>query len=91
MRQTDPAIICEADKAKLIALYERVCPEEVIAVDDPRRDCIAAEMLDIGLAPNAKAGLEVIAWWDPIHENLKPTVAKVRKRFRSVKLLGSYL
>ena len=87
---TDPATICDGDKAKLVALYSRVCPDDVLAGNDPRRDCIAAEMLDIGLAPSPKAAMEVIAWWDPIQENLKPIVTGVRRSFRSLKLEGSY-
>ena len=86
----DPAIIREADKVKLIALYGRVCPSDVLANNDPRRDCIAAEMLDIGLAYSPDSALQVIAWWDPVVENLKPIVASVRRSFRSLKLEGQY-
>jgi len=57
---TDPADIGEVDKVKLIALYSRVCPEDVLANDDPRRDVIAAEMLDIGLALSPEAAMQVI-------------------------------
>lgn len=86
----DPATIREADKVKLIALYGRVCPSDVLANDDPRRDCIAAEMLDIGLAASPDSALQVIAWWDPLVENLKPIVASVRRSFRHLKLEGNY-
>lgn len=57
----DPATTHEKDKVKLIALYARVCPSDVLANDDPRRDCIAAEMLDIGLADSPDSALQVIA------------------------------
>jgi hypothetical protein len=57
----EPATICQADKDKLIELYGRVCPADVLASDDPRRDVIAAEMLDIDLAPSAEAAMQVIA------------------------------
>lgn len=86
----DPATICQADKDKLIELYGRVCPADVLASDDPRRDCIAAEMLDIGLAPSPESALEVIAWWDPVVENLEPIVAGVRRSFGRMKLQGRY-
>lgn len=87
---TDAGTISEADKAKLIALHGRVCPADVVAVDDPRRDCIAAEILDMGLAATADAALQVIAWWDPVTENLKPIVAGVRRSFGRLKLEGRY-
>lgn len=87
---TDPADIGEADRVKLIALYARLCPEDVVAIDDPRRDVIAAEMLDIGLAPSPEAALQVIAWWDPIADNLRPIVAGVRRSFSRLKLEGRY-
>lgn len=87
---TDPADIGEADKVKLIALYSSVCPEDVLVKDDPRRDVIAAEMLDIGLAPSPEAALQVIAWWDPIADNLKPIVTAVRRSFSRMKLEGRY-
>ncbi|OEZ52998.1 hypothetical protein JAB5_27560 [Janthinobacterium sp. HH103] len=86
----DPATIREKDKVKLIALYGRVCPNDVLTSDDPRRDCIAAEMLDIGLANSSDSALQVIAWWDPLIENLKPIVASVRRSFRNLKLEGHY-
>jgi hypothetical protein len=40
---SDPGKIPETDKAKLIALYSRLCPAELVTVDDPRRDTIAAD------------------------------------------------
>lgn len=89
-KPTDPATICLGDKAKLLALYTRLCPEDILASDDPRRDSIVAEILDIGLAPNADAALQVIAWWDPVADNLKPMVAGVRRSFGRMKLEGRY-
>lgn len=89
-RPTDPADICESDKAKLVAIYGRVCPGDVLKNDDPRRDCIAGEVLDMGLAPTLAAALQVIAWWDPVAENLKPIVIGVRRSFRRLKLEGQY-
>jgi len=87
---TDPVKIAEADKEKLVALYNRVCHNDVVAKDDPCRDAIATEILDIGLATSPEAALEVIAWWDPITDNLRPIVAGVRRSFRSLKLEGHY-
>ena len=88
---TDPAKICSADKGKLVKIYARVCPKDVLSEDDPRRDTIAAEMLDVGLAATADEALKVIAWWDPLPEqNLKPIVAGVRRSFRNLKLAGQY-
>ena len=89
-RPTDPTTICPADKAKLVALYGRVCPSDILSSDDPRRDCIAAEVLDMGLAPTVEAALQVISWWDPVTENLKPIVVGVRRSFGRLKLEGRY-
>lgn len=89
-RPLDPGIITESDKRKLIAIYSRVCPKDVPEKDDPRRDLIAAEMLEVGLASTPEEALQVIAWWEPVAENLKPIVAGVRSSFRRLKLEGKY-
>lgn len=90
MKPTDPDRINPADRAKLIAIYNRVCPNDLLEHDDPRLPVIAAEMLDVGLAPTPTAALRVIAWWDSYPENLKPIVDGVRRSFKRLKLDGSY-
>lgn len=90
MKPTDPDCISPADRPKLVAVYQRVCPNDQLADTDPRRSVIAAEMLDVGMAPTPDAALQVIAWWDSRPENLKPIVEDVRRSFRRLKLEGSY-
>jgi hypothetical protein len=63
MRPTDPDTIAPADQAKLIAVYKRLCPDDQVTNDDPRRPVIAAEVLDVGRAPSVKDALEVIQYW----------------------------
>lgn len=87
---TDPGSITVADKAKLLAIYCRLCPADVLADDDPRRDSIAAEVLEMGLAATSEDAMQVIAWWDPVAENLRPIVSGVRRSFRNLKLDGLY-
>lgn len=50
MSPTDPESISAADQTKLIAVYERLCPDDIVALDAPRRPVIAAEMMDTGSA-----------------------------------------
>ncbi len=45
-------------------------------------------MLDIGLAPPADEAIKVIAWWDPIIDNLRPVITGARRSFRHLKLEG---
>jgi hypothetical protein len=90
MKPTDPDCINQADLEKLVAIYQRVCPNDQLADNDPWRPVIAAEMLDVGMAPTPEAALQVIAWWDSHPENLKPIVDDVRRSFKRMKLEGSY-
>ena len=90
MKLTDPDTITPSDQAKLIAIYERVCPADTVPPDDPRRAVIAAEMLDVGLARTPEDALLVIASWDSHPENIKPIVEGVRRSFRRLKLEGTY-
>lgn len=63
MKPTDPDALDPVDRAKLIALYERLCPDDLVAPDDPRRPVIAAEVLDVGRAPTLDEALDVIEYW----------------------------
>jgi hypothetical protein len=63
MKPTDPDTITPADQAKLIAMYMRLCPDDQVTDDDPRRSVFAAEILDVGRAPSITAALEVIEYW----------------------------
>lgn len=50
MKPTEPDTISPADQTKLIAVYKRLCPDDQVTADDPRRPVIAAEVLDVGRA-----------------------------------------
>jgi len=84
--RTDPTTIPDDDQEKLIRLYERLCPDELVSADDPRRPAIAAEMFDIGLAPSPAAALEVISWWGLPEVWAKEFIRQARRAFPRMKL-----
>lgn len=79
MNLTDPNTISPADQAKLIAVYQRLCPDDQVADDDPRRPVIAAEVLDVGRAPTIKEALHVIEWWRQPEEWAREFAVSVRR------------
>jgi hypothetical protein len=82
---TDPDSIAAPDQAKLIAVYERLCPDDVIAVDDPRRGMIAAEVYDVGTAATLKEALQVIQWWGQDSVQTKEFVIATRRAVSRMK------
>ena len=48
---------------KYIKVYETICPDDIIADDDTRRDEIIAEMKAIEKAKSTKEAAKIIAWW----------------------------
>lgn len=50
--------------APWIRAYERLCPDDPIHDEDPRRPAIADEMRDLRRATTLAEGLDVIGWWD---------------------------
>jgi hypothetical protein len=86
MRPTDPDTIAPADQAKLIAVYRRLCPDDQVTDDDPRRSVIAAEVLDVGRAPTVKDALEVIEYWRQPSAWANEFVSSVRKSVARMRL-----
>lgn len=50
--------------SKYLKIYEKLCPDDPIAKDDPRRSTIIAEMQAVHRAANDEAAVEVIEWWN---------------------------
>lgn len=48
--------------APWIRAYERLCPADLIADDDPRRGPIANEMRALRTSYSLKEGIQVIGW-----------------------------
>ncbi|WP_039784145.1 hypothetical protein [Herbaspirillum huttiense] len=85
MVPTDPEKIAAADQSKLIVLYERLCPDDIVALDDPRRPSIAAEVLDVGRAENIAEALSVIEWWRQPEAWARTFVTSVRRSYARMK------
>lgn len=86
MKPTDPDTISPADREKLIAVYKRLCPDDQVTEDDPRRPVIAAEVLDVGRAPTVNDALAVIEWWRQPEEWAREFVTSVRRAVVRMKL-----
>jgi len=54
----------EKDFDKYISIYEKLCPDDRISSDDPRREEIVAEMQAVHHAKTNKAASKVIEWWN---------------------------
>jgi len=89
MKPTDPDTISPADQAKLIAVYVRLCPDDQVTDDDPRRPVIAAEVLDVGRAASITDALEVIEYWRQPPEWAIQFVSAVRRSVGRMKLQTS--
>lgn len=89
MKPTDPDTITPADQTKLIGVYMRLCPDDQVTDDDPRRAVIAAEVLDVALAPNITAALEVIEYWRQPTGWAIEFVSSVRRSVSRMKLQAS--
>jgi hypothetical protein len=90
MKSTDPDTIAPTDQAKLIAVYKCLCPDDQMTDDDPRRPVIAAEVLDVGRAPNITAALEVIEYWRQPAAWAIEFVSSVRRSVGRMKLQANY-
>lgn len=82
----DPGMLCEPDKKKLLGIYARLCPDDHVTDDDPRRDSIAAEVFDVGNAATMDEALSVIAWWGQPSQWAREFVRSARASFRRLKL-----
>ena len=86
MAPTDPEIITTADRVKLLAVYKRLCPNDQLAIDDPRAPIIAAEIFDVGRAATAEEAFEVVRWWAEPQGWTEAFVDSVRRGVRRMKL-----
>jgi hypothetical protein len=50
--------------SKYIAIYNKLCPDDHITKDDPRRKSIMSEMRAIATASSIAEAVYVIYWWD---------------------------
>lgn len=50
--------------SKYISVYEKLCPDDPIAIEDPRRPVIISEMRAIHKAKTPEDAAKIIAWWD---------------------------
>jgi len=89
VKPTDPETITPADQARLIAVYLRLCSDDQVTDDDPRRPLIAAEVLDVGRAPSIAASLEVIEHWQQPTAWALEFVSSVRRSVGRMKLQAS--
>lgn len=53
----------ERKMSKYLKLYERMCPNDPIGIDDPRRDAIIAEMQAVIRAATNREAANEIEWW----------------------------
>jgi len=69
--------------SKYIRIYEALCPDDKICMDDPRRGAIIHEMRTIHHAKSNKEAIAVIAWWEawpnPQHTTALDFVRAARK------------
>ena len=49
--------------SKYIKIYEQLCPNDLITIDDYRRDVIIAEMRAIHRAKTVEEAARIIEWW----------------------------
>lgn len=86
MAPADPDSISKADKVKLMKVYKRLCPDDLVTPDDPRYNTIAAEVLDIGRAPTFREALEIVGYWKLSEAWSHEFAESVRRSFARMKL-----
>jgi len=71
--------------ARLQAIYETLCPDDVLHAEDPRRPAILEEMRLVVEAPTDSQAAEVVAWWNswpnPQHLSATEFVVEARQLF----------
>ena len=73
------------DICKLIGVYVRLCPDDLVSDDDPRRVVIAREVLEVGRAASVDEAITVIRWWGQSDEWNRYFVRIVRGSVRRMK------
>jgi hypothetical protein len=75
-------------QARLVEIYEALCPDDPLDQDDPRRGAIVAEMQRVVEAKTDEEASGVIEWWgawpNPHHESPREFVQSARALFRKV-------
>lgn len=75
-------------QARLVEIYETLCPDDLLNQDDPRRGAIIAEMQRVVEAATDEEAIQVIEWWrtwpNPHHESPNQFVQSARALFREV-------
>ena len=69
--------------SKYIDVYETLCRDDAVAMDDPRRSAIISEMRDIQKAATDEDAAKVIEWWgawpNPQHRTALEFVQEARR------------
>jgi hypothetical protein len=72
--------------SKYIAIYEKLCPDDPLVDDDPRRPAIMAEMRAIHKAATEADAASVVEWWqvwpNPQHQTPIEFVQDARRMMR---------
>lgn len=72
--------------SKYIQIYERLCRDDPIEADDPRRPAIIEEMISIHRAATEADAVAVVAWWqawpNPQHQTANEFVREARELMR---------
>ena len=72
-------------KSKYQAVYEKMCPNDPLADDDPRKANIIAEMKFVAKSKTNREGAAIIEWWGwDSDQELIAFVVKVRKLLSNV-------
>ena len=75
-------------KSLYLDIYERLCPRDPIADDDPRRESVILEMRAVCKSPSPKEAASIVAWWsvdsDWREKRAADFVRKVRRLYRGL-------
>jgi hypothetical protein len=73
---------------RLQAIYETLCPDDILDAGDPRRPIIVEEMRLVMEAPSDAEAVSTISWWNswpnPQHLSAEGFVRAARELFRRV-------
>jgi hypothetical protein len=76
-------------KSKYQSVYEKMCPDDQLTDDDPRKRDIIAEMKLIAKSKTNREGAAIIEWWGwDSDQELIAFVAKARKLLSNAELTG---
>jgi hypothetical protein len=76
-------------KSMYQTVYEKLCPDDQLGPDDPRRPLIIDEMKALYKAPSVETATAVIRWWDvwpnQNHLTVEEFVAEARSLIDSMR------